>query len=150
MRIIFHISLLFSELSVIWRKTTRWKGTQMTSLGNKQVISKNLKNYILKSGRTQKELAEIVGVAPSTFNDWVTGKKYPRIDKIEMLANLFGILKSDLIEDKTEMQKNNDAITDIIIRLRSDKEYFELCMLLKDLDPEKITGMRLLLPTLLK
>ena len=44
----------------------------------------------------------MVGVASSTFNDWVKGKKYPRIDKIEMLANFFRIQKSDLIEDKTD------------------------------------------------
>ena len=29
-------------------------------------------------------------------------KKYPRIDKIEMLANYFRIQKSDLIEDKAK------------------------------------------------
>lgn len=42
------------------------------------------------------------GVSPSTFNDWFKGKKYPRIDKIELMANYFGILKSDLIEEKNE------------------------------------------------
>ena len=57
------------------------------------------------SRRDQKEIAKVVGVAPSTFNEWVKGKKYPRIDKIEMLANYFGILKSDLIED-TNTKKN--------------------------------------------
>lgn len=72
----------------------------MTGLGNKSILAKNLSYYVDRSGRTQKELAEMVGVATSTFNDWMKGKKYPRIDKIEMLANYFGILKSDLIEDK--------------------------------------------------
>lgn len=72
----------------------------MTGLGNKSILAKNLSHYVDRSGRTQKELAEMVGVATSTFNDWMKGKKYPRIDKIEMLANYFGILKSDLIEDK--------------------------------------------------
>lgn len=72
----------------------------MTSIGNKSVISKNLTYYVERSGKTQKELSEIVGVATSTFNDWMKGKKYPRIDKIEILANYFGILKSDLIEDR--------------------------------------------------
>ena len=62
-------------------------------------MAKNLNYYVDRSGKTQKELAEIVGVATSTFNDWMKGKKYPRIDKIEILANFFGILKSDLIED---------------------------------------------------
>ena len=74
----------------------------MTSIGNKAVIAKNLTYYVNRSGKTQKELSEIVVVATSTFNDWMKGKKYPRIDKIEMLANYFGILKSDLIEDKSE------------------------------------------------
>ena len=72
----------------------------MTSIGNKSVIAKNLTYYVGRSGKTQKELSEIVGVATSTFNDWMKGKKYPRIDKIEILANYFGILKSDLIEDR--------------------------------------------------
>ena len=41
----------------------------------------------------------------TTFTDWVNGKTYPRIDKIEMLANYFGIKKSDLIEDKSAQRE---------------------------------------------
>ena len=74
----------------------------MSNIGNKEIFARNLSYYVMMSGRDQKEIAEVVGVAPSTFNEWVKGKKYPRIDKIEMLANYFRILKSDLIEDKTE------------------------------------------------
>lgn len=74
----------------------------MTSIGNKSVMAKNLTYYVERSGKTQKELSEIVGVATSTFNDWMKGKKYPRIDKIEILANHFGILKSNLIEDRDQ------------------------------------------------
>ena len=70
----------------------------MTNLGNKEIFAKNLTHYVERSGRDQRVVAEAVGVAPSTFNEWVKGTKYPRIDKIEMLANYFGILKSDLIE----------------------------------------------------
>ena len=74
----------------------------MSSIGNKEVFAKNLVRYINRFGKSQREMAEIVGVSPSTFNDWANGRKYPRIDKIEMLANYFGILKSDLIEEVTE------------------------------------------------
>jgi transcriptional regulator with XRE-family HTH domain len=73
----------------------------MSSLGNKEVMAKNLRYYIDRSGKTQKDVAEAIGVPPSTFNAWLKAKKYPRIDKIEMLANYFGIKKSDLIEEKT-------------------------------------------------
>ena len=71
----------------------------MSNLGNKDIFAKNLAYYLERSGKDQKEVAEVVGVAPSTFNEWMKAKKYPRIDKIEMLANYFGILKSDLIEE---------------------------------------------------
>lgn len=82
----------------------------MSNIGNKKTMAKNLAYYIERSGRTQKELAEVTGVATSTFNDWVKGKNYPRIDKIELLANYFGILKSDLIEEK-EKPTDNDGLT---------------------------------------
>lgn len=74
----------------------------MSNLGNKEIFAKNLAFYLEQSGRDQKEVAEDVGVAPSTFNEWMKAKKYPRIDKIEILANYFGILKSDLIEAPAE------------------------------------------------
>lgn len=74
----------------------------MSNIGNKETFAKNLSYYLQRSGRDQKEVAEVLGVAPSTFNEWVKAKKYPRIDKIEMLANYFGILKSDLIEEKEQ------------------------------------------------
>ena len=72
----------------------------MSNIGNKETFAKNLVYYLSISGKEQKEVAEDIGVATSTFNDWVKGKKYPRIDKIEKLANYFRIKKSDLIEDK--------------------------------------------------
>lgn len=67
---------------------------------SKESFAKNLRIYLDRSGKTQKELAEIIGVSAPTMHDWLKGKKYPRIDKIELLANYFGILKSDLIEEK--------------------------------------------------
>lgn len=53
-----------------------------------------------ESEKSRKEVSEALGVSYYTFSDWVNGKKYPRMDKVEKLANYFGILKSDLIEDK--------------------------------------------------
>ena len=72
----------------------------MSNIGNKETFAKNLVYYLSICGKEQKEVAGDIGVATSTFNDWTKGKKYPRIDKIEMLANYFNVKKSDLIEDK--------------------------------------------------
>lgn len=82
----------------------------MSAIGNKEVFAQNLTYYVKRSGKDQKVLAEIVGVSPSTFNEWTKAKKYPRIDKIEILANYFGILKSDLIEEKVKNTNSPDPI----------------------------------------
>ena len=121
-----------------------------TAIGNKAVMSQNLTYYVERSGRTQKELAAMVGVATTTFNDWVRGRKYPRIDKIEMLADFFGILKSDLIEDREEMQKNNDILADIVIRARSDEAFRDALVALNRFDSSQVAGIVQMLNALSK
>ena len=79
---------------------------------SKEVFANNLRYYMESRGKNQKELAEIVGVSAPTMNDWLKAKKYPRIDKIEILANYFGILKSDLIEDKKEQPTEIDGLSE--------------------------------------
>lgn len=121
----------------------------MTNLGNKQIFAQNLSYYIERSGKSKKELAEIVGVAPSTFNEWTKGKKYPRIDKIEILASYFGILKSDLIEESTaehkEMKEKNDDLATIVLRMRVDDDFFCTVKALHKLDKEKLNRVGALL-----
>ena len=113
----------------------------MSNLGNKETMAKNLRYYVERSGKTQKELCEIFGVATSTFNDWMKAKKYPRIDKIEIMAQYFRILKSDLIEEKSEghkeMQKKNDVLSNIVLKMNEDMELFSMVETLSNLDYEK-------------
>lgn len=96
---------------------------------SKEVFAENLRYYMESRGKSQKELAEIIGVSAPTMNDWLKAKKYPRIDKIELLANYFGILKSDLIEEKKEKPTAKDdklsedmvELIDCIKKLPEDK-----------------------------
>ena len=115
----------------------------MSNLGNRDIFSKNLKYYIEKSGKDRKELAEIWGFPYSTVTDWINGNKYPRIDRIEIIADYFGILKSDLIEEKSEEyrqeQKSNDAIADIVAKLRKDELFLSVVESLMPLDAEMLS-----------
>ena len=84
----------------------------MTALGNKEILSKNLKYYIEMSGKDRRELADTWGFPYSTVTEWINGKKYPRIDRIEIMADYFGIQKSDLIEDKEKPTADDDGLSD--------------------------------------
>lgn len=74
----------------------------MSDLGNKEVFAKNLKFYMKKYNKSRNDIAKITKVPYSTVSSWCNALYYPRIDKIEMLANYFNILKSDLVEDKSK------------------------------------------------
>lgn len=71
----------------------------MSNLGNKITMSNNLKKYLKINNISRNQLSESLGISYSTISDWINGKAYPRIDKIEMMANYFGINKSDLVEE---------------------------------------------------
>ena len=69
------------------------------NLGNKQIMAKNILYYMEERDKTRQEMCEALGVKYTTFTDWVKGNSYPRIDKIELMANYFGISKADLVEE---------------------------------------------------
>ena len=68
----------------------------------KSIFSFNLKYQLSENNVPQIEVANKIGVSPQTFNTWVQGIAYPRMDKIQMLADYFGIRKSDLIEERQD------------------------------------------------
>jgi transcriptional regulator with XRE-family HTH domain len=119
---------------------------------SKQVFARNLRKYIADSGKTQKELADVIGVSAPTFNEWISGKKFPRIDKIQKLADYFGILKSDLIEEKLtpEKEKDNDLLAEIIVRMRMDEGFRDAVATLYQFDTEKINSIRSMLQAFAK
>ena len=73
----------------------------MTSLGNKEIMAKNIQRYMRANGLSRKELAQKLNVPYTTITDWVKGNTYPRIDKIEAMANFFGADKAHLAEAPT-------------------------------------------------
>lgn len=110
-------------------------------MDNKNIFASNLKYQMQKHGKTRRDVCKDLGFSYYTFSDWVNGKKYPRMDKVEILASYFGILKSDLIEDKPkehkEMQKKNDILSDIVLKMNEDMELLTMVETLSNLDFEK-------------
>lgn len=118
-------------------------------MDNKNIFASNLQRYMEINGKTRKDVSKAIGVSYYTFTDWVKGKKYPRMDKVERLAAYFGILKSDLIEEKSEehreMQKKNDIISDVVIRMQTDETFSAAVESLYKLDEKKLLSILALL-----
>ena len=80
----------------------------MSNLGNKPVMAKNIKYHMKQKGINAKELSKALNVPYTTVLSWTKAEYYPRIDKIEMMSDYFGILKSDLIEDKQKQPAQDE------------------------------------------
>ena len=72
----------------------------MSNLGNKQIMASNIRSHLDSLGLNAKDFSNRLNFKYSTVLDWLNAKTYPRIDKIEKMANYFGVEKSDLVEDK--------------------------------------------------
>jgi repressor LexA len=85
------------------------------------------------NNKTRSDISNALGISYYTVTDWVKGKKYPRMDKVEMLANYFGIQKSDLIEDKktppVDITEGEKVLLDLFRQVPEDKQQFVLDMI---------------------
>ena len=70
----------------------------MNDLDNKKIMGENIKRQMERLGVSRKEIAGALQVPYSTVCEWISGHAYPRIDKIQLLAQYFGVTKAQLVE----------------------------------------------------
>ena len=68
----------------------------------KKVFADNLRNLLAKHNYTQKYIAEKLNVSTGTVNEWVKGKKTPRMDKIQRLADLLEVPMAVLTSSESD------------------------------------------------
>lgn len=107
---------------------------------NKQIFAKNLSYYLDKKDISRAEMARQLGYPETTVSNWANAVNYPRIDKIQEMADFFGILKSDLTEDRSKestkkqiLNENYDKLSD-----SSRTQLVDYSMVLLDNEPSII------------
>lgn len=91
-------------------------------LGNKEIMSANIKRHLNKKKINVKDFANIMNFKYTTVLDWVNAKTYPRIDKIELMARYFGVNKSDLVEEYVETSSTLSEINRISSKLEEPRQ----------------------------
>lgn len=76
----------------------------------RKIFANNLNYYMQINGKIQDDLVKDLGLKSSTISSWCNGQKLPRMDKIIMLADYFGIHFSKLIE-----RRNDENYFDFIV-----------------------------------
>lgn len=75
----------------------------------KRIFTRQLKYYMDLNNKNQMDLMNDLRLSSSTVSSWCTGAKMPRMGKIQMLADYFGINKSNLIENRTPENLNTSS-----------------------------------------
>ena len=96
-------------------------------------MADNIKRLLSAKGLNPRQLAIALDFKYTTVNDWVNAKTYPRIDKIEMLANFFNVSKSDLVENKNEEMATTSPVQAIYDQLTPPRQAKALTYLEKQL-----------------
>ena len=89
----------------------------MNDSANKKIFALNLQRLMQIKGIDRRRLCDDLKFKYSTVSEWLSGSKYPRIDKIEALADYFGVSKSVLIEEKSTPVSNISGLLQSYVRM---------------------------------
>lgn len=68
----------------------------MPNSNAREIFMRNLRHYMDLRHATQADISAALHVTPSTMSDWYLGKKYPRVDSMQRLADFLDIPMSAL------------------------------------------------------
>ena len=114
-----------------------------------------LKIAMNNAGKKQIDIVRETGIDKGSMSHYLKGKYEPKQDVIFILAKALNVSEMwlwgyDCEMNRTIEQKNNDALSDIILKLRKDVEFFSLVETLYHLDSNKIAGVKQMLTAFLK
>lgn len=108
-------------------------------------IGDRIKEKRLERGWSMRDLAARMGYSNhSTLARIETGDVDVSQTRIVQFAEVLGCSIAYLMEWE-EVQKNNDILSDIVVRLRTDDEFYEVVKQIYEIEPEKLTSLRQLL-----
>ena len=108
-------------------------------------IGDRIKAKRMERGWSQRDLAARMGYSHhSTLARIETGRVDVSQTRIAQFAEVLGCSIAYLMEWE-QVQKNNDIQTDIVVRMRTDAEFYEVVKRIYELDAEKLTSLRQLL-----
>lgn len=146
----FLLPLLFLYVIItiaIYVVTHKERADNMEENEMRKVFADNLKYFLKLNGKQPVDLVRDLGINFSTLSSWMTERKMPRIGKVELLANYFGVKQSDLLEEMEDSKKEEYITTEMqnIIKMVDNrpslKKLLYICNELTDRQIQNINNM---------
>lgn len=84
-----------------------------TASDQRKILAENLNDLLRIKGKTQADVIRETNLAEATVRSWFNGEKYPRLDKIQVLADYFNVPRSRITEEQTGLMERVSSLVKI-------------------------------------
>lgn len=104
-------------------------------------------------GLRATDLVEKTGIPKGTISYYLSGKTEPKSDRLYVLAQTLDVSEAwllgyDVAMARTDDQKKNDQLAKLIVKMRTDNDFFNMVATLADLPESKYRGIEQLVAAL--
>ena len=104
-------------------------------------------------GLRATDLVEKTGIPKGTISYYLSGKTEPKSDRLYILAQVLNVSEAwllgyDVAMNRTDEQKKNDQLAKLIVKMRTDNDFYNLVAALADLPEGKYRGIEQLVAAL--
>ena len=117
--------------------------------------SERLREAMLEAGKKQADLARETGLDKGAISSYLSGKYEPKQKAIAALARALNVTEMwlwgyDVPKVRTAEQKKNDTLVDVVSKLRSDPDFFDVVAQLAELPAGEYASIKNLISALRK
>ena len=101
-------------------------------------------------GRRAVDLVDETGIPKVTISYYLSGKTEPKADRIYWLAKALNVSEAwllgyDVPLDRADWQKKNDKLAELVVRLRSDTDFFDVVYALGNMPDNEYESFKTLI-----
>ena len=92
-------------------------------MDSKRIMAENIKRLMAQKDVNAMDVCRALNIKQPTFSDWTNAKYYPRVDKINKMAEYFGVDTYELTEPHSKIELLNKFRDKVDELERLDAEY---------------------------
>ena len=122
----------------------------MAELKKVSNITVRLREALQEANIRQSELARLTDIDRGSISNYLSGRYEPKTSAISKMAKVLGVSEMwlygyDCPKQRSDGQKKNDQLVELITLLRNDNEFAEMVQMLSKLTPEQRGSVKPLL-----
>lgn len=115
-----------------------------------ETCGERIKKALRIKGMKQSDLCQITKIPKSAISQYISGAFEPKQDRVYLISKALNVSEAwlmgfDVPMERSEKQKKNDNLAEIIVRLRNDDDFSNCVNMLNKLQPHQYESIKQLL-----